>query len=143
MVETDRLLDRVQTVAERGLEIDQPCDADAFRRVHDVRRAGHVGARVLAPVVRILVRGRRMDHLVGTEVVEDSIDQRGVRNRPFHDGELRMRSQVVAPTGRVVVDHQDVVAGGQETIGEMRADEARAAGDEHLHGNTSSFTARA
>jgi hypothetical protein len=35
---------------------------------------------------------------------------------------------------RQLVEHHDVVAGSDEPLHEVRADEARAARDEHLHG---------
>ena len=50
---------------------------------------------------------------------------------------LALRGQVGRVSGiRELVQDDDVVARGEHALDEMRADEARAAGDEEAHGTT-------
>ena len=44
-----------------------------------------------------------------------------------------MPVQVLPPAGRQVVEDGDLVAGGEQVVGEMRADESGASGDYGVH----------
>ncbi len=140
VLERDRLLERLEAVAERGLEVDQALRAGRLGRLDDVRGPEHVRARVLFPVVRVLVRGRCVDDDVRRAGGERLRDDVLVRDRALDHKQLRVLGQVVAPPGRVVVDDDDVVTALEQDIGDVRPDEARAAGDQNSHTVTSSFS---
>jgi hypothetical protein len=58
----------------------------------------------------------------------------GVAQVALHHLGLAGRAvQVLAPSRREVVEHADLTARGQEPVGDVRADETRAPGDENLH----------
>ena len=133
VAERDGLLGGVRAVAERGLEVDEALASGRFRGLSHDRGAEGVRRDVAFPVVRILVRGGGVHDDVGSEVADERAHQRAVGNGSFHDLESVARSQVVAPTGLEVVDDEHLVAAGEETVGELRADEAAAASDEDLH----------
>ena len=103
----------------RGLEeVDRAEDVDACveQRVGD--RAADVHLRgVMAQRGRTLVAdeldGLRLDHV---ELVK-----------------ARLRVQVLALAGREIIDHEHVVAGGDERVDDVRADEPGAARDQDLH----------
>ena len=113
MLERDRLLDRARSVAERGLEVDESLDAGRQRRLDDIRGSERVGAHVLGPVVRILVRGGGMDDAFRSEAVEGGGNGVGVRDRLLDEGQRLVVGQVVATTGRVVVDDQNLMTVSQ------------------------------
>ena len=87
---------------------------------------------VLLPVVRVLVRGRGVDDDVRRDRPRRPRDDVLVGDRALDYEQLRVRGQVVAPAGRVVVDDDDVVAPLEQAVGKVRPDEARAAGDQNL-----------
>src|SRR5438067_6423838 len=124
MIERYRLLQGVQAVAQRRLEINQSAHLRAFTSLHDVDRSHDVGPRIFGPTVRILVRGCGVNDAFRLEVVEQPIDQRAVDDGALDDGQIRRRTQVVAPAGRIVVDHQYVVAARMQAIGDVRSDES-------------------
>ena len=89
--------------------LDDQLDADRRRQVEH-----HVGG---------------IDQFGGERLVEHGVD---------HVAELRLRLQmddVVDRAGGEVVDHLDAMAGSEQRLGQMGADEAGAAGDEHTLGH--------
>ena len=133
MVERDRLLGRRGAVAERGLEVEEPFDARGLRGLDDIDRAQRVGEHVGAPGIRILVRGRRVDDELGLEALECVEDGVRVLDRVLDGGQTVALRQVVAASGGVVVDDEDLVVLIQQPIGEVRADETGPARDQDLH----------
>ena len=117
MVERDRLLLGRGAVAERGLEVEEPLDAGRLRGLDDVGGAERVGAHVLAPGVRVLVRRRGVHDDVGAEARERLVDRAGVLDRVLDDRQAVALGEVVAPAGGVVVDDEDLVALSQQPIG--------------------------
>src|SRR5262249_32921510 len=61
------------------------------------------------------------------------LHETGVRDGTLDDLEPGMRREVVSAAGRVVVDDENLVAPREETIDQVRADEARPSRHEHLH----------
>ena len=70
----------------------------------------------------------RVDTLVAPQLSFDHLDVR------LEAGEVR------AASGREVVEHAHLVAAREQRSNEVRADEARAAGDENLHLGLSATT---
>src|SRR5437879_4592241 len=138
MAEGDRLLDRVQTVAEGGLQVDEAADLQALRRPNDVDRPDHVGHGVAVPVVRVLVRRRRVNNNLRPVLVEGAIDHLGVGDGAFDQCQVAVRREVVAPRCLEVVDDRDDVAVADQPIGEVGADKTGSACDENPHSLTSS-----
>jgi hypothetical protein len=58
------------------------------------------------------------DH-VGFKSLEELVHQAAVGDGSLHDLEVRVIREVVSSAGRVVVDHEDVVATFEETVSEM------------------------
>ena len=138
MAEGDRLLDRVQTVAEGGLQVDEAADLQALRRPNDVDRPDHVGHGVAVPVVRVLVRRRRVNNHLRPVLIEGAIDHLGVGDGAFDQCQAAVRREVVAPRCLEVVDDRDDVAVADQPIGEVGPDKTGSACDENPHSLTSS-----
>src|SRR5262249_12213368 len=68
MIERDRLLLRLGTIAQRGLEVDQTADLELPTGLFDIGAGDATGQRVGLPIVRIFVRGGGVDHRVGAEI---------------------------------------------------------------------------
>jgi hypothetical protein len=100
--------------------------------LEDVDRADHVVHGVLVGScdgdADVGLR-REVEARVGTEVREDVAER--LADVPLH--ELGASGDVLAQPAREVVDHQDVVAAREQRVGEVRADEARAAGHDRPH----------
>ena len=80
-----------------------------------------------------------MDDDVGPEARERVVDELARRRScPRRPSRPSCSAQVVAPAGGEVVDDEHLVAAGEQAVGEVRADEAGAAGDQDLHASTSS-----
>ena len=98
------------TVAQRRLEIDKAADPSAPRRIQYIDCTDNVGGRVLAPVPRILVSGSTVDDVGRCEAREGLVDGFVVGNRSGLNREAGQIGQSLAPTGREIVDYQDLVA---------------------------------
>src|SRR5205823_4503055 len=77
------------------------------------------------------LRGQ-VDADVGTDLPEELAQQCVADVELF---EARRVRDVLALSGRQVVDDDDLVATGDKRVHDVRADEARAPGDERPHGN--------
>jgi len=133
VLERDRLLEGLEAVAQRRLEIDEPAHARSLGRLCNVHAAEDVGHRVFDPIIRILVRRRGVHHRLGLEGRKSALDQVPVGDRPFDHRQPFMRRQVVAAAGGIIVQDEDFVAPRQQRLGQMRPDESRSARDEYLH----------
>jgi hypothetical protein len=71
-------------------------------------------------------------HDLGAELAERGVDELRVGDRALDHRQALVRREAVAPRGRVVVDHDDLVAVGEQPVGQVGADEAGAAGDQDL-----------
>jgi hypothetical protein len=76
----------------------------------------------------------------GAGEVVDPVDRKENRNYhvvadEFEAGAADQVGDVVAAAGEEVVETDDVVAVLEESLAEVRADEARASGDENFHRN--------
>src|SRR5215213_7377740 len=137
MVERDRLLERLQPVAERRREVDQPANARRLGGPNDVGGASRVRGGVLGPVLRILVRRGSVRHDVWPERVPCPLDDASIDDGVLDEGQVVVCAEAVAPRRRKVVDHENLVAAGEQAVGKVRADEPGSAGDQHLHTGTS------
>jgi hypothetical protein len=77
------------------------------------------------------LRGEMADEL-GPEILDQGSQRVRLSDADLVHGHLR--GHAARPAGRHVVDDGDVVAAGDEGIGEMRPDETGTTGDEHAHG---------
>jgi hypothetical protein len=71
-------------------------------------------------------------HQLRPQLADDGLQRPG-----RGDAELVQHRSLVHPpgaAGRQVIDHRDLVAPGEQGIGQVRADEACAAGHEYSHG---------
>src|SRR6185312_14238760 len=71
MVERDRLLERLDAVAERGLKIDQTLAATIFCSLDDIRSTHAIGERVVIPIVGILVGRSGMNDSIWLKVTDE------------------------------------------------------------------------
>ena len=103
------------------------------RRAQDVHRAHHVDVGVVQRVAHRLADidlcGRVEDHF-GTRI--------GNRSTQFRRGDVQLHKgraciDLLAPAAGQIVDHGHAVTGIDERIGDVRADEPGAAGDERSH----------
>ena len=106
------------------------------RRIEHVEHADDVDVRVELRIARAdrdaVLRGV-MAHEVGFDFVEDAL-HRFVADVHVH--ERRARVDVLAPAAAVrpqVVDHHNIVSGGDKRVDEMGADKAGSAGDHDAH----------
>jgi len=114
------------------------------KNVEDIERADDVGAdigaRILQAVAHPGLRGEMNDH-VGTKLGIDLGQALGVLQHQFPGGELRRLQQDRVPAaferhvvvGRHAVDADDVVAGRDQPLGHVEADEARRSGHKKAH----------
>ena len=58
--------------------------------------------------------------------------RRPSRGRASAADDSRTAARLSQPAGRFVIDDRDPVAAGQQRLGQMRADESRAAGDQDI-----------
>ena len=133
VVERDWLLARLCPIAQRRLKIDQPPDLIGPAGLRHVGAADAIGHRVGMPIVRILIRGGRVDNGIRTEIADQHIDRALVDDAVLDEAQFRMRLQIVAPPGREIVDREHFVAAGEQQIDQGRADEARSPGHKNLH----------
>ena len=108
--ERDRLLQRVDAVAERRLQVDEALDAGPLGGLHDVRRAD---ARWCGRP-----RPRRAGSLYEAAACttprarsrERAVDERRVGDRALDHRQPLVRREAVAPGGGEVVDDEHLVA---------------------------------
>src|SRR5262245_20292117 len=122
----------------RGRPEDDPCNPPASRRIEQSRRRGdvsfHIGAGVLERRPHTRFRGEMDDglHPVERQRIARDIRLDKLKTRVLADP-LEVPLLHRACVERVeIIDACNPVASREERVGEMRADEPRGAGEEHL-----------
>src|SRR5262249_2383917 len=101
--------------------------------LHHVDSTEHVGFDILAPVGRILVGGGRVHDVGGTKMFERAPYQVAVGDRALDQLEPRKRRHQLAPTGREIVDDEDVVPKRVAMLGKVRTETSGSAGYQNPH----------
>jgi hypothetical protein len=149
----DRLVDIVRLAERHGLsiavdrrrrredEVLHPVEAAALEQVGRaldvdllVQRRALDGGPHTGP-------GRQMDHALGAKSGENRLQEGCVEDVAPHQLEVRVRFRAFEVArlepGVIevveVVQPEDLVAGGEQAVGEIRTDEAGGAGDENAH----------
>src|SRR5262245_27565528 len=133
MSEPDWALQRLGSIAQRRLEVDQPLHTVGLARFCDDCGTRAVDEGVRLPIVRILVGSRGMHHHVRAEVCEQSIHQTAVHNRVFHQLEVGMQIEIVASPRAEIIDRMDMVTASEQQFRDMRPDLAATARNEYFH----------
>ena len=121
-----------------GRGVDDPLHPGATARLQQPDRAQHVDARV-----EERIDDRAGDRGLGRDVNDDARLRRGEHGvepglAQVADVQSRRGGDSLAPARGQIVDHVDRVALREETIDDVRADEAGAARDQNLHARSSS-----
>ena len=122
------------SIAKRGMKMDDALRAKCLCRGNHVDRAFDIGPGVFQPIGRVFVGGRGMNDVGRQKITKRRENGGSICNRALDDSHSGMGArQRVAMAGRKIVDHQDIVAGEEEMLGQIGAEATGAAGNENAH----------